>query len=88
MSFDLWEGIVMLRGTAQKDALDLNGQFNAINLSHLPLPPKWFPQGLAGGMLEIKGNITSPQITVDGIMKEAAIGGLSFDKINFWQKAI
>lgn len=87
LSFDLWEGIVMLKGTAQKDALDLNGQFNAINLSHLPLPPKWFPQGLAGGMLEIRGNIASPQITVDGIMKEAAIGGLSFDKINFLAKS-
>ena len=38
-------------------------------------------------MLEIRGNIASPQITVDGIMKEAAIGGLSFDKINFLAKS-
>ena len=87
LSFDLWEGAVILKGTAQKDALDLKGHFNAINLSHLPLPPKWFPQGLAGGMLEVKGNITSPQIIVDGVMKEAAIGGLSFEEINFLAKS-
>jgi len=87
LSFGLYDGQVELAGTMQKDSLDLEGNFNAVNLAHLPLPPEWFSQGMTAGTVSIKGSLDHPQIAAKGIIREAAIDGFSFERVNFSAKS-
>ncbi len=87
LSFDLYNGIVSLGGTIEGDNLHLTGDFNAVDLSGLPFPSLWFVRGITGGKLVIEGELTSPQIEIDGVIKEAAINGLTFETVKFNAKS-
>jgi len=87
LSFGIYDGVVELAGIIEKSSLDLTGNFNAINLVYLPLPPEWFSQGMATGTIKVKGSINLPQIAVKGTVREAAIDGFSFERVNFSAKS-
>ncbi|WP_213697580.1 AsmA-like C-terminal region-containing protein [Acetomicrobium sp.] len=87
LSFGLCNGIVSLGGTIEGDNLHLTGDFNAVDLSGLPLPSLWFVRGIAGGKVVVEGVFTSPQIEIDGLIREAAIDGLTFETVKFKAKS-
>lgn len=87
LSFGLCNGIVSLGGTIEGDNLHLTGDFNAVDLSVLPLPSLWFVRGITGGKVVVEGEFTSPQIEIDGLIKEAAIDGLTFETVKFKAKS-
>jgi len=87
LSFGLCNGIVSLGGIIEGNSLHLTGDFNAVDLSGLPFPSLWFVRGITGGKLVIEGELTSPQIEIDGVIKEAAINGLTFETVKFKAKS-
>ncbi|KRT35300.1 AsmA-like C-terminal region-containing protein [Acetomicrobium hydrogeniformans] len=86
LSFGLCNGIVSLGGTIEGDNLHLTGDFNAVDISGLPLPSLWFVRGITGGKVVVEGEFTSPQIEIDGLIREAAIDGLTFETVKFKAK--
>jgi translocation and assembly module TamB len=87
LSFGLCNGIVSLGGTIEGDNLHLTGDFNAVDLSGLPLPSLWFVRGITGGKVVVEGEFASPQIEIDGLIREAAIDGLNFETVKFKAKS-